>query len=164
MVFHWSLSDSKSPQVSRTLLSILTDFSNVFVSIVSICPLISKSSSSCTKPLVTIPSVPITIGITIIFMFHDFCSLLLSFLLLLYFLVVFSHQCQLMIPHRRLSDSKSPQISRTLLATPNNAVVWMVLICPLTFNSSSHPPSPLWLLQVCQLQLVSQLLSCSTSF
>ena len=28
MVFHWSLSDSKSPQVSRTLLSILTDLNN----------------------------------------------------------------------------------------------------------------------------------------
>ena len=28
MVFHWSLSDNKSPQVSETLLSILGDLSN----------------------------------------------------------------------------------------------------------------------------------------
>ena len=28
MVFHWGLSDSKSPQVSRTLLSILAVFNN----------------------------------------------------------------------------------------------------------------------------------------
>ena len=31
MVFHWSLSDCKYPQVSRTLLSILVDFSNAVI-------------------------------------------------------------------------------------------------------------------------------------
>ena len=31
MVFHWSLSDSKFPQVSRTLLSILADLNNAVV-------------------------------------------------------------------------------------------------------------------------------------
>ena len=31
MVFYWSLSDSKSPQFSRTLLSILADLSNAVV-------------------------------------------------------------------------------------------------------------------------------------
>ena len=31
MVSNWSLSDSKYPQVSRTLLSILTDLNNVIV-------------------------------------------------------------------------------------------------------------------------------------
>ena len=45
MVFHWSLSDSKSPQVSRILRSILADLNNTVVSIVSIRPLISKTSS-----------------------------------------------------------------------------------------------------------------------
>ena len=29
MVFHWSLSDNKSPEVTRTLLSILTVLKNV---------------------------------------------------------------------------------------------------------------------------------------
>ena len=51
MVFHWSLSDSKSPRDSRTLLSILADLNNAVVWMVSTCPLISKSSNSCTKIL-----------------------------------------------------------------------------------------------------------------
>ena len=44
MVFHWSLSDSKSPQFSWTLLSILADFNNTVVYMVSILPLFSNSS------------------------------------------------------------------------------------------------------------------------
>ena len=39
-----SLSDSKSPQVYRTLLNILPDLNNIVVWMVSSCPLISKSS------------------------------------------------------------------------------------------------------------------------
>ena len=72
MVFYWSLSSSKSPQVSRTLLSILADLNNVIVWMVSIRPLISKSFSPCTTPLLTVLSAPITIGITVTFMFHSF--------------------------------------------------------------------------------------------
>ena len=34
MVFHWSLSDSKSPQISRTLLSILAVLNNAVVCMV----------------------------------------------------------------------------------------------------------------------------------
>ena len=70
MLFHWSLSDSKSPQVSWTLLSILADFflflvdlNNTVVWMVSTRPVISKSSSPCINPLVTVPRAPITIGI-----------------------------------------------------------------------------------------------------
>ena len=59
-VFHtsvswWSftgVSDSKSPQVSSTFLSILTNLNNAVVWIVSTCPVIS---SPCTNPLVTEP-------------------------------------------------------------------------------------------------------------
>ena len=47
MLFHWSLSESKSSQVSKTFLSILD--SNAVVLIVSICPLIFNSSSSFSK-------------------------------------------------------------------------------------------------------------------
>ena len=36
MVFHWSLNDSKSPQVSKNLLSILTDRKSAVVWMVSI--------------------------------------------------------------------------------------------------------------------------------
>ena len=64
MVFHWSLSDSKSPQVS-----ILADLNDA-VWMVSTHPLISKSSSLCINPLVTVPTIPINITIT--FMFHSF--------------------------------------------------------------------------------------------
>ena len=42
MVFHWSVSDSKSPQVSRTLLSIRADLNNAVVWMVSTHPLIFK--------------------------------------------------------------------------------------------------------------------------
>ena len=42
MAFHWSLSDSKSLQVSRTLLCILADLNNNLVWIISTHPLISK--------------------------------------------------------------------------------------------------------------------------
>ena len=55
-----------------TLLSILTDLNNAVVSMVSNRPLISKSSSSSTKPLVTILIWPIIIGITVTFMFTSF--------------------------------------------------------------------------------------------
>ena len=52
MVFHWSLNDSKSPQVYRTLLSIRTDLNNTVVWMVSTRSLISESFSPCKKPLV----------------------------------------------------------------------------------------------------------------
>ena len=52
MVFHWSLRDSKSPQVSRTLISILAVRSNAVVWTVSSRPPTSKSSSPFNNPLV----------------------------------------------------------------------------------------------------------------
>ena len=53
MVFHWSLSDNNSPQVSRTLLSILANLNNAVIWMVSTRPPMSKSSSSIINPLVT---------------------------------------------------------------------------------------------------------------
>ena len=70
MVFNRSLSDSKSPQVSTTLLGVLADLNNPVVWMV-----ISKSSSPLINPLVTVPSVPIAIGIT-----TSFCSIFFSVL------------------------------------------------------------------------------------
>ena len=72
MVFHCSLSDSKSPQVSRTLHSILAVLNNVVIWMVSTRPPTSKSSSPFSNPLVTVPKAPITIGIIVTFMFHSF--------------------------------------------------------------------------------------------
>ena len=71
MVFHSSLSDSKSPQVSRTLFSIVAVLNNAVVWMVSTRPPISKSSSPFSNPLVTVPK-PITIGIIVTCMFHSF--------------------------------------------------------------------------------------------
>ena len=59
MVFHWRLSDSKSPQVSKTLLSILAIFNNAVVWMVS-----------------TRPQTSIIIIIIIIYSFRVFTSVL----------------------------------------------------------------------------------------
>ena len=66
MVFHWSLSGTKSPQVSRTRLSILAVLSNAVVWIVSTRSPTSKSSRTFNNPLVTVPNAPITIGTIVI--------------------------------------------------------------------------------------------------
>ena len=54
MVFHWSLSDRSSPQVSRSLLIILAVLNNAVVWIISLRPLTSKSSSPFNSHLVTV--------------------------------------------------------------------------------------------------------------
>ena len=69
-VSHWSLRDRKSPQVSRTLLSIKANLNKAVVWMVFTRPLFSKSCSPNTNHLVTVPSASITIGITVTFMFH----------------------------------------------------------------------------------------------
>ena len=58
MVFHWSVSDSKPPQVCRILLSILPNLKNAVVILFS----------SLSVPLT---STPIKIGITVTFIFQN---------------------------------------------------------------------------------------------
>ena len=72
MVPHWSLSDSKSPQVSRTRLWILAVLSNAVVWIVSTRPPTSKFSRPFNNPLVIVLKAPISIGTTVTFMFYSF--------------------------------------------------------------------------------------------
>ena len=72
MVFHWSLSNRKSPQVCRTFLCILAVLNNAVVYMVSTRPPTSKSSSPFSNPLVTVPNAPITISIIVTCMFHSF--------------------------------------------------------------------------------------------
>ena len=76
MVFYWKLSDNKLFffQVSWTLLTDLADLKNAVVWMISVRPLISKSSRLCSNPLVTVPSVLITIRVTVTFMFHSFLA------------------------------------------------------------------------------------------
>ena len=75
MFSQWSLSERKSPQASRALLSILADLNNVIIWMVTTCPLISESSRPPTNSFVTVPSAPIT-DITITFMFRSIFSFL----------------------------------------------------------------------------------------
>ena len=90
MFFHWRLSDSKSPQVSRTLLSILANLNNAVVLMISTHSLISKSSSALTNPLVTVPRAPITTGINVTLMFHSFFQFPSKFQVLIYLFFSFS--------------------------------------------------------------------------
>ena len=94
MVFHKSLSDCKSLQVSRTLLSILAVLNNV-VWMVSTCPPTSKSSYPFNTPLVTVSKAPIMIGMNVTFLFHNFFNSLarsryLSFFLLSFHFILWS--------------------------------------------------------------------------
>ena len=83
VVFYWSLSASKSPRISRTLLSILADPNNAVICKVSIIPLIFNSSSVVVivvfyKHLKIVPRVPTAIGITVTIMFFFFFSTLIE--------------------------------------------------------------------------------------
>ena len=95
MVLDWSLSDSKSPQISRTRLRILAVLSNAVVWIVSTRPPTSKSSRPFNNPLVIVPNAPITIGTIVAFMFHSFFNSLarssnLSFFSLTFRIILWS--------------------------------------------------------------------------
>ena len=74
MVFHWSLSNSKSPQVFRTRLRILVVLSNAVIWIISTRPPTSKLSRPFNNPLVIVPKAQITIVTIVTFMFHGFFS------------------------------------------------------------------------------------------
>ena len=180
MVFHWSLSDSKSHQVSRTLRSILVDLNNAVAWIVSTHTPTSKSSGPFNNPSFTVPNGPIKIGTIVTFMFYRFLDSLATYWCISFFSLSFSfirwsagtvkstfcklslfrwllwsitlysldflHQRLLMVFHCSLSDSKSPQVSRTLLsilAVLNNVVVWMVSTRPPTSKSSSPFSNPI---------------------
>ena len=85
MVFYRSLSDSKSPHVSRTFLSILVVLNNEVVWMVSILPLISNSSSLFFLLLGTVPSASTIIGIIITLMFHGFFQVFVYLFTFFYF-------------------------------------------------------------------------------
>ena len=87
MVFHWSLSDSKSPQVSRTRLSILAVPSNVVVWIVSTRPPTSNSSKPFNNPLVTVPNAPITTGTIVTFMLHIFIIIIINIIIIIIIII-----------------------------------------------------------------------------
>ena len=96
----------KSPQVSRTLLSILAIFNNTVVWMVSTRPPTSKSSSPFNNPLVTVPKGPITIGIIVTFMFHSFFNSLARSR----YLSLFSHSFSFILSSAGIAKSTILQI------------------------------------------------------
>ena len=66
----WTDGFSTGVWVTTILLNILANPNYALV--MDGLPLIFKSSSSCISPLVTVPSAPISINITVNFMFHSF--------------------------------------------------------------------------------------------
>ena len=93
MVFHWSLSVSKSPQVSRTRLRVPAVLSNAVIWIVSTRPPTSKSSRPLNNPLDIAPKAPITIGTNCYFhvpQLFQFSSKVEVLILLFTFLQIYS--------------------------------------------------------------------------
>ena len=137
----------KSPQVARTLLSVLTIFNNAIVWIVSTRPPTSKSSRPFNNPLVSVPKAQITIGIIVTFMFHSFFNSLAKLLLLLLLLLFTPWEFFTSVLADGLSlEFEWQQVSRTLisiLAVPNNVLVWMISTRPLISKSSSFFNNPL---------------------
>ena len=90
MVFHWTLSESKSPQISGTFLNILAVLNNAVVWMVYTRLPTSKSSGPFSNPLVTVPNAPITIRIIVTCMFHSFFNSLARSMYLSFFYSVVS--------------------------------------------------------------------------
>ena len=158
--FHWSLSDSKSPQVSWTLLSILFDFNNDIVWMVLVRSSISNSSTPLIKSFMIVPSPQLQL------ISPPSCSTAFSVLLLLsLFDAIFSPQFWIVFFRWGLSDSKPSLGSMVLLIIPadfNNAVVLRVLILLLVSRSPNLFSRPFETVLVAPTTIVSPSLSCST--
>ena len=87
MDFHWSLSDSKSPLVSRTLLSILAVLNNGWFSLVLQLP---SPPVPLIIYLVTVPKAAITIGIIVTCMFDSYFNSLARSMYFFFFSHYFS--------------------------------------------------------------------------
>ena len=155
MVFHLGLSDSKSPQVSRTLLSILAVLNNAVVWMVSTRPPTSKSFIPFSYPLLTVPNAPITIGMIVTCMFHSFFNSLAKSRYYCYYYYYYNYyyytHCEffaLVLADGLwldLRDNKSPQVSITflsILADLKNSIIWIVSV-HFPISNSSIPLSKL---------------------
>ena len=131
MFFHWSLCDSKSPQVSRTLLSILAVLNNAVIWMVSTRPPTSKSSSLFSNPLVTVPNAPITIGIIITCMFHSLFSSLAKST----YLSFFSHSFSFILWSAETAKSTILQVLFFFCWLLLSLVSWLGLGDPFVYQS-----------------------------
>ena len=93
---------------------LLADLNNIVIWMVSTRPVISKPSSPCTNPLVTVPRVPIPIGIIITFMFHSFFNSLARSR----YLSLFSHSFNFTLWSVRTAKSTLLILNRFLYAGP----------------------------------------------
>ena len=130
MVFHWNLSDSKSPQVSRTLLSILAVLNNAVVWMVSTRPQTSKSSSPFSNPLVTVPNAPITIGIIVTCMFQSF---FFNSLARSRYLSFFSHSFSFILWSAGTAESTILQVPFFFWSSGRDLVICLYVKVPLEF-------------------------------
>ena len=89
------LSDSKSPQVFRTLFGVLANLNIFIIWFVSNRPPISNFSRHISYHLGSVPSASITIGITITCMFHRFFSSQVQFFLYLFTFFYFHSEVHL---------------------------------------------------------------------
>ena len=117
-----SLRDSKSSQVSRTLLCILSDLNNAVVWKVSTHQLTSKSSCPWINVLVTVPKASITIGI-IIPQFYQFPDKVPEII----FLLAFLQSYFVVSVHGKVYNSASPLFMLTITTSGRLAVTrWSV--------------------------------------
>ena len=144
MVFHWRLSESKPPQVSRSLLSILAVFNSAVVWMISTRPPTSTSSKPYINPLATVPKAPITIGKIVTFMFHIFFNSLARSK----YLALFSHSVNFILWSAGKAKSTNLQI---FVVVVDYYKVWLrlgdLLVCQ----------SPI---EVCVCHFLGLLLSC----
>ena len=157
MVFHWSLSDSESPQVSRFIFSILADLNNAVVWMVSTCHLNSKSSCPIINPLVTVSLQLVTVPLQLVKMSFSYSIVFFSiplegggiypFFTFFQFYSMVSRDSRVNVSFEsffftlELADVffTSYQVSRTLhsiLLDLSNSIVWLVSTYPLISNSS----------------------------
>ena len=146
MVFHGSLRNWKSLQVSWTILSILANLNNAVVCMVSFHS-IYKSFSPCINPLGTILSMSFTFDITITFIFHSFFSFLARSTYLFLFSLSFSFPCGLL-------EQQSSQFSRFYFSywLSLGLVIWMKL------DDLFVPPNSK---EFCTFHFLGQILDCA---
>ena len=147
MVFHCSLSDSKSFQFFRTLLSILTNLKNAVVWMASFFNyyFLMKTCDFTEIQVTTSFISPSNVSM-------QCCIIIFSLL------KSFSYQHKLMRFAVTQTPVKIPQNSKSLLIIPanlNNTVVWMVSSCPLISKPSTSSINHFVTYWVHQLQLVS---------
>ena len=103
VVFHWSLSDSKSSQFYWTPISILADPYKIVLWMVLVRRLISTSSNHLTKILETVTNSPILIAIAVILLL--LLLLLLSFTPLEFFILALADGLSLEFEWQQISWS-----------------------------------------------------------